>query len=112
MVAPANPSAANTFEAASKMRSRTSTRVGRVRGGLTGDMLQQHTREYRVDTDKYRRGGWRCRTLSWSSVAARSLTERVPHLLPLTLESGTGRWPRSRPDCLTERALSTPPVVG
>src|SRR6201995_3877643 len=38
MVAPANPSAANTFEAASRMRSRTSPRVGRVRGGLTGDM--------------------------------------------------------------------------
>src|SRR5277367_4608600 len=38
MVAPANPSAANTFEAASRIRSRTSPRVGRVRRGLTGDM--------------------------------------------------------------------------
>src|SRR3984885_1199003 len=38
MVAPANPSAANTFEAASKIRSRTSPRVGRIRCGLTGDM--------------------------------------------------------------------------
>jgi hypothetical protein len=37
-VAPANPSAAKTFEAASRIRSRTSPRVGRVRIGLTGDM--------------------------------------------------------------------------
>src|ERR1700679_3081355 len=39
MVAPANPSAANTFEAASRIRSRTSPRVGRIRCGLTGDMV-------------------------------------------------------------------------
>src|ERR1700722_10634101 len=40
IVAPANPSAAKTFEAASKIRSRTSLRVGRIRCGLTGDMSE------------------------------------------------------------------------